>query len=58
MQKQIKDIQLEIEAAENTSDFRPAQKVTHLKNALNKAISLMSEMAERIETLEVNTNGQ
>jgi hypothetical protein len=52
MQNQIKKIVEQIEAAENTSSFKPAQQVQHLKNALTGFVSLMSEMATRIESLE------
>jgi len=52
MQEQINTIVEQIEAAENTSSFKPAQQVQHLKNALSGFVSLVSEMATRIELLE------
>jgi len=55
MQEKINSIVEQVEAADNTSSFKPAQQVQHLKNALTGAISLMSEMASRIEALEANS---
>lgn len=58
MQKKINKIIEQVEAAENTSSFKPAAQVAHLKDALNGAVSLMSEMATRIEWLEERVNGE
>jgi len=55
MKDKIKIIVEQIGAAENTSSFKPTQQIQHFKNALKGAISLMSEMALRIEVLE-NSN--
>ncbi len=52
MKEKIKLVVAQVEAAENTSAFKPAQQVQHLKNALNGAVSLLSEMASKIEALE------
>jgi hypothetical protein len=52
MRDQIKLVVAEVKAAENTSAFKPAQQVHHLKKALNGAVSLLSEMASKIEALE------
>tara|TARA_R100001377_G_scaffold74789_1_gene51125 strand:+ start:240 stop:410 length:171 start_codon:yes stop_codon:yes gene_type:complete len=55
MKKKIKLIVEQIEAAENTSAFKPAQQIQHVKFALNGAVNLLSEMAVRIEALEAKS---
>lgn len=52
MKKKIALIVEQIEAAENTSAFKPAQQIQHVKFALNGAVNLLSEIVGRIEDLE------
>ena len=58
MKTKIEIIIKDIKAAEQTSSFKPAAQVQHLKNALNGAISLMSEVVDRVELLEAKINGE
>jgi len=55
MKRKIKLIVEQIEAAENTSAFKPAQQIQHVKFALNGAVNLLSEMVVRIEALEAKS---